>query len=330
LDVQQQLSPTLVLNLDYTGTKGTDLDILEAPNRTTTGLFVANVQAFTYENSLADLEANAASVRLRKRLSSGLSIGGLYTFSKSIDNASTIGSGEGATSGGGGRGFGAGGTGFLGRTSGSSSAGAANAGNSNLAQNPLDLAAERGLSSFNQTHRLIVDYLYELPFGRDRRWLYNRRLLGAILGDWQWSGDFTIASGLPFTPRILGSFTDVNRGTNGTLRPNVVPGQAVSIADPSIAAWFNTAAFVAPPSGTYGDSRRNSIIGPGTRSFDMAITKMFLMKEARVLEFRLQAMNVFNTPQYTAIDTTVNSPTFDRVTAVGAMRQVTLTSRFRF
>jgi hypothetical protein len=62
----------------------------------------------------------------------------------------------------------------------------------------------------------------------------------------------------------------------------------------------------------------------------MAITKMFPLKEARVLEFRAQATNVFNMPQYTTIDTVVNSPTVGRVTAVGAMRQITLTSRFRF
>ncbi|HKW19073.1 MAG TPA: TonB-dependent receptor [Terriglobales bacterium] len=327
LDVQQQIRPTLLLNLDYTGTKGTDLDTLEAPNRTATGLRIPNVQAFTFENSLADLEANAASVRLRKRLSSGFSIGGLYTFSKSIDNASSIGGG--ATSGGGGRGLGAGGTGTFVRGGGSSSGGLS-AGASNLAQNPFDLAAERGLSSFNQTHRFTVDYLYELPFGHDRRWFYNNRPFNAILGGWEWSGDFTIASGLPFTPRVLGNFTDVNRGTNGTIRANLVPGQAVDVGNPSIGEWFNTSAFVAPLPGQYGDARRNSILGPGTLRFDMAVTKMFAMKESRVLEFRAQATNVFNTPQYTTIDTVLNSPTFGQVTAVGGMRQVTLTSRFRF
>lgn len=325
LDIQQQLGTTLLLNVDYTGTKGTDLDTLEAPNRTATGLRIPNVQAFTYENSLADLEANAATLRLRKRLSSGVSIGGLYTFSKSIDDASSIGSGASASSMR--RGLGAGGTGSIGGGGGSSST---SVGTSNLAQNPFDLAAERGLSSFNQTHRLTADYLYELPFGHDRRWFYNNRPLSAIFGDWQWSGDFTIASGLPFTPRILGNAADVNRGTNGTIRANLVPGQSIPLANPSIGEWFNTAAFALPPNGTYGNARRNIIIGPGTRSFDMAITKMFPMKESRVLEFRAQATNVFNMPQYTTIDSVVDSPTFGRVTAVGAMRQVTLTSRFRF
>src|ERR1700723_1778546 len=88
LDVQQQIRPTLLLNLDYTGTKGTDLDILEAPNRTASGIRIPGVDAFTYENSVADSEANAGSVRLRKRLSAGFAIGGTYPFSKSIAAAS--------------------------------------------------------------------------------------------------------------------------------------------------------------------------------------------------------------------------------------------------
>ena len=322
LDIQQQIRPTLVLNIDYTGTKGTNLDILEAPNRRADGIRIPDVQAFTYENSLADSEANAGSIRIRKRLSNGFSIGGIYTFSKSIDNASSIGGG--ASSGSGSRGLGGGGTG----TAGSGASVAANV--ANVAQNPFDLAAERGLSSFNQTHRLTADYVFELPFGHDQRWLNGNSVWRAVFGDWQWSGDMTIASGLPFTPRLLGNSTEVNRGTNGTLRPDIVAGQSVQLPNPSIGEWFNTAAFSTPTSGQYGSARRNSILGPGTHILDMAFTKNFPLKESRVLEFRAQATNIFNMPQYTTIDTVLNSPTFGRVTGVGGMRQFTMTARFRF
>jgi trimeric autotransporter adhesin len=322
LDIQQQIRPTLLLNIDYTGTKGTDLDILEAPNRTAAGIRISGVDAFTYESSVADSEANAGSVRLRKRLANGFSIGGTYTFSKSLDDASSIGAG--ATSASSSPGLGAGGTGAASGGA-SSSAGAAN-----VAQNPFNLSAERGLSSFNQTHKFTADYLLELPFGHDKRWLTENTPWRAIFGDWQWSGDWTIASGLPFTPRLLGDIDDVNAGTNGTLRPDLVPGQSVSLASHSIAEWFNTAAFVAPPAGQYGNARRNSIIGPGSKVFDMAFTKIFPLKESRMLEFRAQATNIFNIPNYSTIDATVNSPTFGRVTAVGGMRQFTITARFRF
>ena len=328
LDIQQQIRPTLLLNIDYTGTKGTDLDVLEAPNRTATTIRIQGVEAFTYESSVADSEANAGSVRLRKRLARGFSIGGTYTFSKSLDDASTIGAG--ATSGANTPGLGGGGTGTGGGGGGSSGGGGSGGGASNLAQNAVDLSAERGLSSFNQTHKFTADYLLELPFGHDKRWLTGNTPWRAIFGDWQWSGDWTVASGLPFTPRLVGDVADVNRGTNGTLRPDLVPGQSVRLANHSIAAWFNTAAFAVPPTGQFGDARRNSIIGPGSKVFDMAFSKIFPMKESRLLEFRAQATNIFNIPNYSSIDTNFSSLTFGRVTAVGAMRQFTITARFRF
>jgi hypothetical protein len=309
LDVQQQIRPTLILNLDYTGTKGTRLDILEAPNRTATGILFPGVQPFYWEDSVSDSTANAGSIRVRKRLQGGLSIGGRYTFSKSLDNASTIGSGEPLVAQGGGRG------GISGTT--------------NVAQNAFDLAAERGLSSFDQRHLFAADFLWELPFGHDRRWLTGNTPLRAILGDWNWSGDWTFASGLPFTPRILGDPADVSRGTNGTIRADVVPGQMVTVPDPSIAEWFNTAAFVTP-AGAFGDARRNSIEGPGQRLFDMSFTKIVPIRESRFLEFRAAFSNIFNTPQYVGIDTVVNSPTYGRVISVGGMRSLLLTARFRF
>ena len=311
LDVQQQVHPTLIVNFDYTGTKGTRLDVLEAPNRTATGVLFPGVQPFYWEDSVGDSTANAGSVRVRKRLQRGFSVGGRYTFSKSLDNASTIGSGEPLVA--------QGGNGRLLIT-----------GTTNVAQNAFDLAAERGLSSFNQTHQFTADYLWQLPFGHDRRWLTGNSPLRALLGDWQWSGDWTIASGLPFTPRVLGAFSDVNRGTNGSLRADVVSGQSVAIADPTVNEWFNVKAFVAPPAGQFGHARRNSIIGPGTRLFDMSFTKVIPLKESRMLELRAQFANIFNTPQFNTIDTVVNSPTFGRVTSVGAMRTLLLTARFRF
>jgi hypothetical protein len=309
LDIQQQIRSTLVVNLDYTGTKGTRLDILEAPNRSAAGTLFPGVQPFYWEDSVGDSTASAGSVRVRKRLQRGFSVGGRYTFSKSMDNASTIGSGEPLVAQEGGRG------GISGTT--------------NVAQNAFDLAAERGLSSFDQRHSFTADYLWELPFGHDRRWLTGNTPLRAIFGDWNWSGDWTIASGLPFTPRILGSFQDVSQGVNGTTRADVVPGQTVSLPNASVAEWFNTAAFVAP-AGVFGDARRNSIEGPGQRLFDMAFTKLFPIRESRSLEFRAQFSNIFNTPQFAAIDAVLNSPTYGRVISVGAMRSLQLTARFRF
>jgi hypothetical protein len=295
LNIQRELPADLLLNVDYTGTKGTRLDVLEAPNRIATGPLNPDVSPFYFETSQADSIAHAGTVRLRKRLRHGFSIGGSYTFSKSIDNASSIGGGA-----------------------------------TVVAQNAADLAAERGLSSFDQRHRFVADYLVELPFGHDKRWLSNKSVLRNVFGDWQWSGDWTIASGLPFTPRVLGSVTDVSGGTNGTLRANLVPGQPIALPNPSVSEWFNAGAFVAPPEGQFGDAGRNSIEGPGSVVFDMAFTKVIPLGDVRMLELRAQATNIFNTPQFTAIDTNVKSPSFGQVISVGSMRRFQMQARFRF
>jgi hypothetical protein len=295
LNIQRELRPTLILNADFTATKGTALDIVEAPNRTPDGVRLDNVQAFSWETSGASSHAYAASLRVRKRLQAGFSVGGTYTFSKAIDDASSIGGGAIV-----------------------------------VAQDPFNLAAERGLSSFDQRHRFTGDYMFELPFGHDKHWLRNGGLGRTIFGDWQWSGSWTIASGTPYTPRSLNDISDLNRGTNGTIRADVVPGQSISLSNPSIQEWFNTAAFTAPPTGAFGDARRNSIEGPGSLLFNMALNKVFQMKEGELLEFRIQASNVFNTPQYGNIDTNVNSRTFGQVISIGQMRTIQLLARFRF
>jgi outer membrane receptor protein involved in Fe transport len=303
IDVQREIKSSIVLNLSYNGAKGTRLDMLRAPNRTVTGLLIANAEPFLWQTSDADSTLHSGSVRVRKRMRGGLSFGGTYTFSKSIDNASTIGGGA-----------------------------------TVVAQNDQDLRAERGLSSFDQRHRLTADYTFELPFGPNRRWFAAGGWASRLLGDWMWSGSISAASGLPFTPRVLGAFTDVSRGTNGTLRADLT-GQPLAINDPALdycpgpstaPCWFNTLAFVAPPPGQYGDARRNSITGPSMIDVGMAVSKTIRIRETQSLELRAQASNVFNTPYFNAIDTTVNSPSFGRVISASSMRQVQMLARFRF
>jgi trimeric autotransporter adhesin len=306
LDVQQEITRTLIVNIDYTGTKGTRLDILTAPNSTADGIRIIGVQPFYYESSVGDSTANAGTLRVRKRLTNGVSLGGSFTWSKSLDDASTIGAGSSIVS-----------------------ANGKITGITVVAQNAFDLSAERGLSSFNQEFRFTGDYLWELPFGKGRRWLSSSGFAQDVLGGWQWSGDWTIASGLPFTPRVIGSFGNVNSGVNGTLRGDVT-GQPVTIHNPSLDLWFNTSAFVIPPPGQYGNARRNSIIGPGEVLFDMAATKVIPLRENRMFELRLSSNNVFNHPIYSSIDTVLNSPTYGRVISVSSMRSALLTARFRF
>jgi hypothetical protein len=294
LDLQHELPGNVVLNVGYNGAKGTRLDTERA-------LVVPGDQPFIYESSEGNSILHAASVRVRRRMSKGLGIGAQYVFSKSIDDASSIGGG-----------------GVV------------------VAQNPFDISADRGLSSFNQTHKFTGNWMYDLPLGENRRFA-QKGAWSHVLSNWQWSGDFTVASGLYFTPSVLGGSVDIARGVSGSQRANLVPGQSISLPNPTAREWFNTAAFCTPginctnPSDSpYGDATRNSIEGPGTVTLDMTINRTIPLKESRSLDLRLTASNVFNHVNYTSISTVVNSLTFGEVTAAGSMRSVTMQARFRF
>ena len=197
-----------------------------------------------------------------------------------------------------------------------------------MAQNDLDLAAERGLSSFDQRHRVTGDFTYELPFGANKPWL-NNGAGAAILGNWVFNGSVQLASGTPFTARVLASATDVARGTNGTLRANY-NGQPIAVSDPTTALFFNTGGVFDSRPGTFGNAGRNTIIGPGTSNMNLGLTRNLTFGQTRGMSIQITANNVFNTVQFSSIDTVVNSPTFGQVTGVRAMRRVQVVTRFRF
>jgi hypothetical protein len=294
LDIQRELPGGLVMNAGYNGAKGTRLDTERA-------LVVSGNQPFIYESSEGNSVLHAASVRVRKRMAKGVGFSAQYVFSKSIDDASSIGGGG-----------------------------------SVVAQNPFDISADRGLSSFDQRHRFTGNWIYDFPIG-DNRHFVAKGAWGHIFGGWQWSGDFTVGSGLYFTPRVLGGGLDIGRGVSGSLRANAVSNQTIALSNPTTLEWFNTAAFCAPsatctnPNGTaFGDAGRNIIEGPGQVALDMSLNKTIQVKESRALDLRISANNVFNNVHFTSINTVVNSFTFGEVTGTGSMRRVTMTARFRF
>jgi hypothetical protein len=292
-DLQRDLARTVNVGVGYAGTRGSSLDLLRAPNRGANGVAISDVQPFLWEEAGGRSIMHALSLRLQKRPSKGVGGAASYTLSKSRDNASTLGGGNGT-----------------------------------VAQNDKDLEAEWGASSFDQRHRFTANLNVELPFGRNRRWLQTG-LGDMILGGWQWTLNFTAASGTPYTARITGAAANVAQGLNGTLRANY-SGDPIQLDSPAMAQFFNTGAFSIPPPGTYGNSARNLIVGPGTQAANMSLQKIFMLPRQRSLTVRAQANNVFNHVQWGAIDTVVNSPTFGQVTSVRSMRSVTFSIRAGF
>ena len=122
---------------------------------------------------------------------------------------------------------------------------------------------------------------------------------------------------------------DALRGTNGTLRADY-NGDKIQLAGPTIDEFFNTSAFSRPAPGSFGNSPRNLIIGPGTRQLNAQFSRDVRMGGNRAITLQLNATNLLNMVNYATVDTVVNSPTFGQVLSVRPMRSMQFTMRFRF
>jgi hypothetical protein len=298
LDIQKTLGWGVVMNLGYNGSKGNHLDIVTAPRAVpdSPDTDPSNL-IFRYEQGAAFYKFNAGTLRVNKRMSNGMALGANYQYSHAIDNAGAVG--------------GVGGVG---------------------AQNWTNLLDEEGNSSVDQRHKISGNYVYELPFGQDKRWV-TTGTGSHILEGFSVSGSFTFASGMPLTPVYSAAVTSVACGTGGTFRPNLA---GAPLNQSTGRQWFSPSAFSEPtagpqfPCGTFGNAPRNFITGPGTVRNNMALSKTMQLGEMRSLEIRATMDNVFNTVQYSGVDTNVASPTFGQVISAGSMRSFQFTSRFRF
>ena len=281
--------------IGYTGTRGSSLDLLRAPNRNADGtLRIAGVQAFTWESSGGHSLLSLGNISVQRGMAKGFRFGANYTLARSKDNASSLGAG-GAT----------------------------------VAQNDQDLGAEYALSNFDRRHQFSANMTYELPFGVGRKWLSDGGTLAAIAGEWSMTLNLSAQSGTPFTPRVVGATTSVANGTSGSLRANY-SGDVISLSDPALLSYFNTGAFSIPAAGTFGSSPRNVIIGPGGHVVNATFSRDMRIGGTRALSLQVNANNLFNTIQWSSIDTNINSNTFGQVTRFAGMRTITLNARLRF
>lgn len=175
-------------------------------------------------------------------------------------------------------------------------------------ENPFDLGRERGRDLTTPTHRFAGAAIYDLPFGRERRWLADLpAAVDAAIGQWQISLVGYLQSGGYLTPTITVPDPTGTRFTSTATRPLVTirPDQlrVPNLDDPSSARWFDTTAYGAPPIGRFGSASRGSIEGPGLNVWHAGVHKRFRLSDragATTLRVALTATNVFNRPQYAA------------------------------
>jgi hypothetical protein len=296
--LQNTFKRTLVVELEYVGTKGTDLSVAEIPNRAPSGnlvdaqnqLQIANATGFNYQTFGANSIFNSGQVRVTKRFARGMSFVTLYTYSKSIDNASSF-------------------TGVGGTT----------------VQFIDNWANERGLSSFDQRNKLSFTYTLSSPVGV-RGMMRNGGWKTKALAGWTMNGNLTAASGTPRTATVGGNLSNTGGvGALGTLRAEAT-GLPISGGN-----YFNELAFTTPVSGQYGNAGRDTIPGPGQFSLNASLNRAFRIGESRrQLQLRLNANNVLNHVYINGFGTTVNSLTYGLATSASATRTLSLLLRFNF
>ncbi len=299
--IQNTIHRTLLVELEYIGTKGTNLSVAEIPDRAPPAavltsqneLTTANSTGYNYQTYGANSIYNAAQARVTKRFARGVSFVALYTFSKSIDDASSF-NGTGGTT----------------------------------VQFINNLGLERGLSTFDQRHKLSFTTTLSSPVGV-RGMMRNGGWKTHLLAGWTLNSTLTAATGMPLTAYVSGNLANTGgvAGLGGSLRAEAT-GLPVNGGN---FPYFNELAFTTPPPGEYGDAGRDTITGPGQFSLNASLNRAFRFGESRrQLQLRINTSNVLNHVYINGFGTTVNSLTYGLPTSASGTRTATLLLRFNF
>ena len=191
---------------------------------------------------------------------------------------------------------------------------------SNLPQNVNDRSSEKASSSFDHRHRVVVSAVYQIPAPANHRWIE------AVLGDWQAGGNFTAQSGAPFTVNIASD--QANIGAGPAQRPNVSSDPNGGPHTPE--RWFDTQSFSLPALYTFGNSPRNGVIGPGLAEFDLSLQKDISLKEPARMQFRAEAYNLLNHPNFNIPNRIAFTPNFGRISSAQDSRQLQFALKLLF
>ncbi len=284
-NIQRELAPSVVLDVTYFGSKGTHLPLNRNINQprpsgragVTLPRPYPGFSNISFAESVGNSAYNSLQTKLQKSFSAGLSLLATFTWGRSIDNGNGI-----ATS---------------------------TAASNTSAQDALNQRAERGRSDFDIKYRFVFSPVYELPFGKDKPFM-SQGFWSHLVGGWQVSGLFSAQTGNPLTPYYSGN---VSGTLNNADRPNVVGDPNNGPKTPQ--QWFNLAAFATPAAGTFGNAGRNIINGPGLVNLDVAVVRTFHLTERMGAQFRAQAYNALNHPNFSFPNATMDSAARGTITS---------------
>ncbi|MCB9383530.1 MAG: carboxypeptidase regulatory-like domain-containing protein [Bryobacterales bacterium] len=196
-------------------------------------------------------------------------------------------------------------------------------------QNPYDLASDYSRCSYDLRHVFKFAYVYDLPFGRGRRFGGDwNALVNGVLGGWALEGITQIQSGAALNVRT--GLDHANVGGRTVQRPDVLRDPNAN-APHTAEQWFDTSAFVLPAPYTYGNAGAYIVNDAGRHNWDVAIQKQFAFRETHSLQVRAEMFNLANTVKMVPSATqTFSSSSFGAVTSGTSARQIQFGLRYRF
>ncbi|HET6198873.1 MAG TPA: carboxypeptidase regulatory-like domain-containing protein [Candidatus Acidoferrales bacterium] len=264
------------------------------PTATKPNPAIANTWSWFSE---ANSSYNSLQVDVNHRFSGGLSLRGVYTWSKALDDGDSLNA-------------------------------TASGGEPALASNPFNLHADWGLANYDVRSAAVISGVYALPVGQGKRFLSDLNGIGnRIASGWMVNSIVTLQGGFPFTPQL--SYNPSNNGdTRNPVRPFVNPAFSGPVILGNPKQWFNPAAFLAPPpnSGFYGNLGRDTLTGPGLATWDLSFLKDTQIRERFNLEFRAELFNILNRANFNTPNAVVFTPSGVSPTA-GVITSTSTTSR---
>lgn len=307
-NIQRQLGANTVLEVGYLGNGGHKLELLRVwnqpvlrrgPEDARTLLQRSPFPAYGLIQTL-DNHGNsgyhALALKATRRFSNGLTYLAGFTWSKAMDQGSSVRN---------------------------------NTGENQFATDNYNLQREHSLSQFHNGHRFVASALYELPFGTGKRFAPDNRILNTLVSGWQFGSIITLSDGTPINVGQIGDPLQI-----GT--PNVPDATGISPipTDRSPDNFWNIAAFdAANPALVYrfGNTGRNLLTTPGLKQWDFSLSKETQIREGHRLEFRFEAFNFPNHPNFLAPAGDVRQPaTFGRIRAARTMRELQFGFKYNF
>lgn len=299
--VQHEINASTVVTANYVGSGGRRTDVggfynvalVPGPGNTRDRSPFPYIVPTQYDRSIGLSNYHSFQFQIERRWSGGLAYGISYTWSKSIDTGSSD---------------------YF------------KTGSSTSIQDPYHYRNDRSVSSYDLTHVLNFNWVYQLPLGRGKAMHTGNRAADYILGNWQLNGIARVRSGVPYNLSVAGDVA--NTGNTGYMRPNLVGNPSVS--NPRPEQWFNQAAFAVPAAFTFGTFGRNVLRTDWNRTVDVSLFRQIPIHERVQAQLRGEAFNAFNTPIFGAPVGDITNVNFGRVLNVGAARVMQLSLKIIF